>query len=85
MLRWCKSECQLLLSIFITVLSLSLLILDESADLLLTTFPCSLSLFPPKFLWLFPSQIAMYYSSEVCCPFPESHSFSRSLSLLLRQ
>ncbi len=39
-------------------------------------------LFPPKFLCMFPSQIAMYYNSEVCCPFPD---VSLALFPLVRQ
>lgn len=83
-----ECEYQLLLSIFISVLSLSL---DPQwvwrPSLMHACYLCSLSLprsslFPQKFLCIFPSQIAMFYNSEACSPFPD---VSLALFRLVRQ
>lgn len=61
--------------VFLYLCSLSLDLtttLTRAYHLPLLSLPCS-TFSPPKFLCLFPSQIAMYYSSVVCRPFPASH------------
>lgn len=52
------------------------LIYDQHLPLLSLSLSLSLFTVPPKFFSLFSPQISMYYSREVCCPFPPSHSLS---------